>query len=108
MERKASVETKGIYSGVRSGAWARPQAPTFAITPTTPMWFMHWAPLMTGAKLAWEDPKNADNSKVRSSIANGIRDCRIYRHDMPDFVVGYIVALGNDTNGEASVMTFLQ
>ena len=107
-ERKVSVETKGIYSGIRGGAWVRRQSNTFVISPTTPMYFLHWASLMEGCEAAHEDPKNADNSKVRTSVANGIKDCKVYRFDMPDFVVDYLVSLGNDTNTEASGMTFMQ
>eukprot|EP00959_Pyramimonas_sp_CCMP1952_P457785 9475507-Pyramimonas_sp.AAC.1 len=107
-ERKRSIETKGIYSGVRSGAWVRPQENVVMITPETKMWFMHWASLMEGCEKARDDPANKTNSMVCNAVNNGISQCKVYRHDMPDYVVKYLVGLGNDTNGEASTITFLQ
>eukprot|EP00959_Pyramimonas_sp_CCMP1952_P030057 630352-Pyramimonas_sp.AAC.3 len=107
-ERKSSIEQKGIYTGVRSGAWVRPQQNTVLITPDTKMFFMHWASLMEGCQRARDDPANKNNSLVINSVKAGISQCKVYRHDMPDFVVSYLVGLGNETNGDAATVSFLQ
>ena len=69
------------------------------------MWFMHFASLMEGGKLAWLDPVNKENS---CGVARGLPRCIVYRHDIPDFIVTHLVGLGNDTNADAAETNHLQ
>ena len=47
---------------------------------------------------AWADPGNKDNINVHRSVAQGLCACKVYRHDMPDFAVRYLVELGNEAS----------
>ena len=42
------------------------------VSPCTKMWFMHFASLMEGGKLALLDPVNKENSFVQNSVARGL------------------------------------
>ena len=86
----------------------RPQTNTISISPTTPMYFMHFASLMEGGKAAWLDPANKNNQRVHGSVARGCPACKVYRHDMPDFAVDFLVNLGNLTNPEVCATTSMQ
>ena len=77
-------------------------------SPCTKMWFMHFASLMEGGKLAWLDPVNKENSFVQNGVARGLPRCKVYRHDTPDFIVTDLVGLGNDTNADAAETNHLQ
>ena len=63
---------------------------------------------MEGGKLAWLYPVNKENSFVQNSVARGLSRCKVYRHDTPDFIVTYLVGLGNDTNADAAETNHLQ
>ena len=108
LARKESWETKGIYTDIRAGAWCRPQISTMTVSLCTKMWFMNFASLVDGAKLAWLDPVNKENSFVQNSVARGLPRCKVYRHDTTDFIVTYLVGLGNDTNADAAETNHLQ
>ena len=108
MARKQSCETKGVYPDIRAGVWCRSQTSTMTVSPCTKMWVMHFASLMEGGKLAWLDPMNKKNSFLQNSVARGLWRCTVFRHDTPDFIVTYLVGLGNDTNADAAETNQLQ
>jgi len=55
-------------------------------------------PWYARAQAAWSDPANKDNAAVHRSVSNGLRLCKVYRHDTPDFAVRYLVELGNEAS----------
>jgi hypothetical protein len=62
-------------------------------------WVRSWVgflPPCVSCKAAWSDKANKDNLNVHRSIAQGLPHCKVYRHDMPDFAVRYLVELGNE------------
>ena len=72
------------------------------------MCFIHFASLMEGGKLAWLGPVNKENSFVQNVAARGLPRCKVNRHDTSDFIVIYVVSLGNDTNADAAETNHLQ
>ena len=109
--RKASVETVGIIQGLRGGAWLLPRDDVLQ----DPAWgsfiqhyhVLHWATLIEGAKLAWEEDTTKTNAVVQLSVTSGLTGCKIFMKKTPAYIIKYLVDLGNSMNSENSATTFL-
>ena len=69
---------------------------------------LHWATLLQGAMLAWEEDESRSNSVVQISVAAGLANCKIFHKRTPPYIVRYLVDLGNSMNLETSGTTFLE
>ena len=105
LQRKVSVESVGIVLNVRKGPWIKDRDPA---RPQSKLQIEHWATLLDGAHLAWQEDSAKLNAVLQKSINTPIQGALLFDHRMPSDASKFNVYMGNLLNAVVTIFTIIE
>jgi hypothetical protein len=102
LDRKKTLEEKGLISGVREGPGIRQSKDS-----PDKWWVIHWATLLEGLELAYNADHLKQNPRIQLAVSKPIRNTKIYNKNAPDDAMRFYQRyfnLVNDTQTPTTVI----